>query len=143
MILLKQIRDRQGIESCSFASQSMYPYLLQLQNQCRRVLHSAFMSLNVGPPTKREIWISIVLLVSLLLFTRVNYTARYQQSYIDAVTHKSKDHVNSVTDTPSSPRNYRTRSFWASGEVPETQILVHVAGKLSFPRCGRTCSEGL
>lgn len=89
----------------------------------------AEMSVNIGPPTKREIWLSVVLLVSLLLFTRVNYTAKYHPSYLETTAHKPHfETTAAVIDTPSKPTTYRTKSYWGSAEVPSTQILVHVAG---------------
>jgi len=81
--------------------------------------------MHIEAPTRREIWLALFLLVSLLLISRSRSDLNIPPDVrVSGLLTENSSHVQHH----SAPHQ---RIQWGTGEVPQTKIITHVPGKLS------------
>lgn len=84
--------------------------------------------MHIEPPTRREIWLAVFLLITLLFVSRSRPTFELPSSASTGSQHDLATHDSASHGTELAPQSPRGRIRWGSGEVPQTKLVAHVPG---------------
>lgn len=86
--------------------------------------------MHTEAPTRREIWLAVFLLVSLLFLPGSHSDLELPASIHTGLYGNSSTRLNSsLISNDTGPQNFRDRIRWEMAQVPETKIVAHVPGR--------------
>lgn len=85
--------------------------------------------MHTETPTRREIWLAVFLLVSLLFLSRSSHSPNALPASIQTDLHGNLSAPNaSLAGDEIVLHSLRDRIRWGKAQVPETKIVAHVPG---------------
>ena len=90
--------------------------------------------MHIESPTRREIWLAVFLLISLLFFSRsrTNFDVAPSTRTSGPNDNFSPSQNSSDVEQEITPQPFRDRLKWGAGEIPQTKIVAHVPGTLLY-----------
>jgi hypothetical protein len=85
--------------------------------------------MHIESPTRREIWLAVLLLVSLLFVSRSRPDFVLSPSIQSGPSDKPATQNSTHVEQEIPPQPLRDRIRWGAGEIPQTKIVAHVPGE--------------
>jgi hypothetical protein len=86
--------------------------------------------MHIESPTRREIWLAVLLLLSLLLISRSRSDFGVSPSLRTRPNVNTQSKNSSYVEHEVAPQPLRDRIRWGTGEIPHTEVVAHVPGEL-------------
>jgi len=100
---------------------------IQFLDLCRTP--NCLQQMHIESPTRREVYLAILLLVSLLFVSQSRPDFDLPASVQTGSSDKQATPNSSNVEQAIAPQSLRDRIRWGAGEIPQTQILAHVPGE--------------